>query len=834
MPDVSDPPQDLSSLIAEQKDTTIVKSDSDVKRSYRWYRLTNQMQVLLISDSECDHAAAAMDVNVGSASDPERIPGLAHFLEHMLFLGTEKYPKENEYQSYLEEHGGGSNAFTAHEDTNYYFVVQKDFLQGAMDRFAQFFLAPLFSESATYRELNAVDSENNKNLQSDNWRLQQLSKWAADSRHPWSRFNVGNVDTLKDLPASHVKLELGVVAGGRVTAKVTPRYTPALDLRKSLLEFHDQHCTPATPARTRACARARMTEKGLPLPLLFAAATHAPVRDAASSMAIACAALQHAPSTIAAAPLPAPPDASSSPRLSPLSRPTRPLPFLAPPSPPPADSANLMSLCVLGREPLDQLAQWVVPLFAAVPNKARATPTWPNEPYPPDRLGRHFRVLPVKDFSSVTLSWPLPSIKAQYRSKPYRYISHVLGHEGEGSLLSLLKEYGWADQLMAGEARSHSDFATFEVTIELTDEGNPHVDEIVALVFCCLAMIRGKPDDKEIFDEMHDLGEVGFRFRDSVEPSSAVLSLAGAMQSYPPEEVMSAPYQYTDWDPNGIQALLDRLTPERFNVVHTTQQHDASTLKLCEPWYGTRFAVEPISSALLKACAAAASRPDANKLRWPDPNPFIPTDFSLACDLPEEKAAVEAALASSPYKGPVGPGPLAVAPRLIREDGLAKLWHKADSTFRRPKTHLFLDIVVPAVYASPDASSLTRLFFRLVNDELTEFTYPADCAGLGYSLSLSTSGLRLTVAGYNHKLPTLLTSVLGRLANPTLDQERFAIQRDLQLKEHNNFFKGQPVSQIRYTPHPRRVPAAPPPRPPLTPRCARARHRAATPRPRVR
>ena len=181
MTDVSDAPShvDLAPLIAESKSETIKKSDLD-QRQYRWLRLTNQMQVLLISDPECDHAAAAMDVNVGAASDPEEIPGLAHDCEHMLFLGTEKYPKENEYQNYLEEHGGGSNAFTAHENTNYYFVVQKDHLRGAIDRFAQFFLAPLFSDSATYRELNAVDSENNKNLQADNWRLQQISKWAAD------------------------------------------------------------------------------------------------------------------------------------------------------------------------------------------------------------------------------------------------------------------------------------------------------------------------------------------------------------------------------------------------------------------------------------------------------------------------------------------------------------------------------------------------------------------------------------------------------------------------------------------------------------------------------
>ena len=127
-----------------------------------------------------------MDVGIGSASDPEELPGLAHFLEHMLFLGTERYPQEDAYQSFLEQHGGSSNAMTMHENTSYFFDVQHDFLPGALDRFAQFFLCPLFTESATGREMKAVDSEHSKNLQSDAWRLQQIYKWAADPAHPWS------------------------------------------------------------------------------------------------------------------------------------------------------------------------------------------------------------------------------------------------------------------------------------------------------------------------------------------------------------------------------------------------------------------------------------------------------------------------------------------------------------------------------------------------------------------------------------------------------------------------------------------------------------------------
>lgn len=59
-------------------------------RSYRITTLSNQLEVLLIHDPKTDKASAALDVNVGSFSDWEDMPGIAHAVEHLLFMGTEK------------------------------------------------------------------------------------------------------------------------------------------------------------------------------------------------------------------------------------------------------------------------------------------------------------------------------------------------------------------------------------------------------------------------------------------------------------------------------------------------------------------------------------------------------------------------------------------------------------------------------------------------------------------------------------------------------------------------------------------------------------------------
>ena len=62
-------------------------------------------------------AAASLAISVGSFSDPPAAQGLSHALEHMVFMGSERFPDENEYDSYLQQHGGSSNAWTDAEAT---------------------------------------------------------------------------------------------------------------------------------------------------------------------------------------------------------------------------------------------------------------------------------------------------------------------------------------------------------------------------------------------------------------------------------------------------------------------------------------------------------------------------------------------------------------------------------------------------------------------------------------------------------------------------------------------------------------------------------------------
>ncbi|XP_058827412.1 nardilysin-like isoform X2 [Topomyia yanbarensis] len=143
-------------------------------------------------------AAAALCIGVGSYSDPRTVQGLAHFLEHMIFMGSDKYPTENEYDSYISKCGGFDNAVTDLEETTFYFEIDEEYLDGALDRFSSLFASPLMMRDSICRERDAVESEFQTNINSFSSMREQLLGSMGREDHPCSLFSWGNLRTLKD------------------------------------------------------------------------------------------------------------------------------------------------------------------------------------------------------------------------------------------------------------------------------------------------------------------------------------------------------------------------------------------------------------------------------------------------------------------------------------------------------------------------------------------------------------------------------------------------------------------------------------------------------------
>ena len=166
-------------------------------RKFKSGELNNSIKYTIIYDEYAEKASMATAVNTGSYFDPENYDGLAHFLEHMLFLGSKKYPNEDEFDSTLKANGGYSNAYTDNFETVYYFTVNTEMLEKSIDMFSRFFIDPLFDKNSVEREVNAVNSEHSKNINQNWWRINYITNLISKHNSQINKFSTGNLQTLK-------------------------------------------------------------------------------------------------------------------------------------------------------------------------------------------------------------------------------------------------------------------------------------------------------------------------------------------------------------------------------------------------------------------------------------------------------------------------------------------------------------------------------------------------------------------------------------------------------------------------------------------------------------
>lgn len=623
------------------------KSPND-QSDYRYLVLDNDLRVLLVSTPDSDKAAASLDISVGSGDDPAGREGLAHFLEHMLFLGTEKYPEPGEYQQFIRSHGGSHNAFTAFQDTNYFFDVQAEHLEPALDRFAQQFSAPLFTAELVDRERHAVHSEYSSLLKEDGRRLLSVKKAITNPAHAYSQFAVGNLNTLDN--------------------------TEERPLREDLLAFWKDRY-----------------------------------------------------------------------------------------------SANLMTLTVVGPQSLDTLEDMVRPRFSAVENRNLERKDHAPALFKPDTLPARLEVQSLKDVRRLTLAFPIPSQRPFYEDKPQHYVANLLGHEGPGSLFDVLKSAGLVESLSAGTGNDTGRETTLELSMALTPEGLEKQDEVIRQAFAYIELVRNQGVAERRFEEMQQLAEIDFRFKERQDPVQRATHLSMLMHDVEPADILRAPWMMESYQPEQYRALLERLRPENvlITVLSPQELEEADTTT----WYDTPYRLQSVDPAALTREPAQAL---ASQLSLPAANPFVPEDLGM---VPGDSMEQPRRLSGADAPG-------------------AQLWFARDTRFETPKANIYLSLRSPETRASARNSVLTQLLVDTVNSNLNAWAYPAQLAGLDYRVYTHLRGVTLRVGGYNDKLHTLMNRILLQFANPEIREQRFRIARAQMIDSLENNAKERPVSQI--------------------------------------
>ncbi len=608
------------------------------KSESRTFILENGLRVLLVQDPDLNTSAASMSVGVGSFADTDDALGIAHFLEHMLFLGTEKFPDEADYGRFLRQNGGYSNAYTASDHTNYHFEVYDHAFEGALDRFSQFFIAPLFDPDFTEREINAVHSEYQANIEDDRWRIQSLINALGNPEHPRSRFLIGSRETLQDVS------------------------------RETLLEFYDRYY-----------------------------------------------------------------------------------------------SANQMALSLVSSVSLDQMEQWVRYYFAGVENRNLERPTYPMPFVDPDKWFRFGQMRPIQERRNIVMVFNLPSIEDDWDAKTSNLISHIIGHEGEGSLLSVLKDLDLASGIGASIWAPSPDYSILYVSVELTPNGRAQHETVAEKVLGYLEMMRQNPFPHYIHEEMRTMLELEQLYADRGEGARRAVALANNAYFLPLEYAAEADFIMRRADEAFYYKLLEHARPR--HMIKLLVARDVETDQV-DPWFGTEYQAVDISGAAFERFNQVSVH---NRFTLPAPNPFIPESVAF--------------LAERPVK-------------LIDRDDLT-LFFGQDTTFQRPQ--LTMHFRFRPVWDVIDArqAALLDLYAAAFNEAMNETGYSARMAGASYSISTGFQGITLSISGYTGSVEQLSDALVKGLKDFELEPSQFEAVHDRLRRAWESEIFGQAFRFIR-------------------------------------
>jgi zinc protease len=168
---------------------------------YRLVELENGFKAYLIKAGAPGQVAYVSMVRTGSRDEVEPgKSGFAHFFEHMMFRGTEKYP---DFDAVTAGMGAARNAFTSNDMTVYYEVVASDYLEQVMDLESDRFMNLKYAESDFRTEAGAVLGEYQQGALSPGRFLDEKVRMTAFDRHTYRHTTIGFEADVRAMPEGY-------------------------------------------------------------------------------------------------------------------------------------------------------------------------------------------------------------------------------------------------------------------------------------------------------------------------------------------------------------------------------------------------------------------------------------------------------------------------------------------------------------------------------------------------------------------------------------------------------------------------------------------------------
>ncbi len=162
--------------------------------------LDNGLRVVIIPTGYPNIVSLQIPVQTGSRNEVEPgKSGFAHFFEHMMFRGTDKFPSEK-YGELLKNAGADQNAYTTDDYTNYHITFSKEDLETVLMLEGDRFQNLNYSEEDFKTESRAVLGEYNKNSANPIRKLLEAQRDRAFKKHTYKHTTMGFIQDIEDMP----------------------------------------------------------------------------------------------------------------------------------------------------------------------------------------------------------------------------------------------------------------------------------------------------------------------------------------------------------------------------------------------------------------------------------------------------------------------------------------------------------------------------------------------------------------------------------------------------------------------------------------------------------
>jgi insulysin len=196
-----------------------------------------------------------------------------------------------------------------------------------------------------------------------------------------------------------------------------------------------------------------------------------------------------------------------------------------------------------------------------------------GEPFDPVKFHRLYHLVPVADVRWVYISWCLPAwLWKDYPSKPLRYIRFMLNSEAEGGLYQYLRDRHWvvhfSSNCSTDDAIYRNNFCSlYRIYFILTEEGFRNRNKVIAALKSYINLLKREGPKEYLFEELRRSEANNFHYHNWESPMDDTTTISVALQTIPPEHVLTVKTLITRFDQKQIKDALCMMDISRANII---------------------------------------------------------------------------------------------------------------------------------------------------------------------------------------------------------------------------------------------------------------------------